>query len=86
MKDFLLETPMSRTDYMRINSKYSLQDIRTLYHIDRLIAEDGYVSIKITKFMYGLKQAFIIAYKQHISYMDPHYYFPVPLKPGLWSH
>ena len=38
---------------MRMHSKYFPIDIRELYHIDGLIAEDGYVYIKITKGVYG---------------------------------
>ena len=45
LKYFFLETPMSRADYMRINSKYFPPDIRARYHIDGLIAADGYVYI-----------------------------------------
>ena len=43
MKDFLLETPMTRPSYMIIHSKYFLPDIRELYNIDGLISEDVYV-------------------------------------------
>ena len=40
---------------MRIHSKYFPPDIGSLYYIDGLIAEDGYVYIKIIKGMYGFK-------------------------------
>ena len=63
---FFLETPMSRADYMRIYSKYPPQEIISLYHIDGLIAEDGYLYIKTIKSMYGLKQASIISFN-HIE-------------------
>ena len=52
---------MSRSDYIRIQSKYFPPDIRALYYIDVLISGDGYVYIKTIKGMYGLKQSFIIA-------------------------
>ena len=69
LKDFFLETTMSRADYMRTNSKYFPPDIRDRYEIEGLIAVDGYVYIKIIKVMYGLKQATIIYYNQIISHM-----------------
>ena len=82
---FFLETPMSRVEYNRIHSKYPPADIRALYHIDGLIAKDGYVYINITKCMYGLKQAPIIAYKEIIDHMDPNGYYPVPFTTVPWS-
>ena len=36
--------------------------------------------------MYGLNQAFIIAYNQIISHMEPHGYYPAAFTTGLWSH
>ena len=66
LKYFFLETPMSRADYMRIYSKYPPQEIISLYHIDGLIAEDGYLYIKTIKSMYVLKQASIISFN-HIE-------------------
>ena len=65
---------MARPEYMIIHSKYLPTEIRELYHIDGLISKYGYVYIKIAKGMYGLKQDFIIAHKQLISYMDTHGY------------
>ena len=60
---------MSRTEYVTIQSKYFPPDIRALYHIDGLIAEDVYVYIKTIKGIYTLKQSAIIAYIQLISQM-----------------
>ena len=40
---------MYRVDYMIIHSKYFPPDIRELYQIDGLIAEDVYVYIKPSK-------------------------------------
>ena len=71
---------------MRIHSKYFPPDIRDQYDIERLISADGYVYIKIIKGMYGLKQAYIIAYNQLILYMDPHGYYPVPFTTGICAH
>ena len=65
---------MSRAEYMRIRTKYFPPDNISLYHIDGLIEEDGYVYNNITKGMYVLKQAYIVVFKQLIAYMDPHVY------------
>ena len=81
-----METPISRSDYMRIHSKYFPSDIRDRYYIEGLISADGYVYIKITRVIYGLNQAAIIDYNQLISYMEPHGYYPLPFTTVLWSH
>ena len=77
---------MSRAEYTRIHSKYFPPDIRDQYEIEGLIAADGYVYIKIIKGMYGLKQAAIIAYNHLIYPMEPHGYYLVPFKTGLWAY
>ena len=74
---------MSRAEYMRIHSKYFPTDIRDQYHIDELIAADGYVYIKIIKGMYGLKQETVIAKNQIISHMEPNGYYPVSFTTGI---
>ena len=61
LKDFFLATPITRSDYMRIHSKYFPPEIKALYMIDSLIDYDGYVYVDINKGMYGLKQAAVIA-------------------------
>ena len=76
---------MPRAHYIRINSKYFLLDIISRYQIDGLIAADGYVYIKTTKGMYGLKQSDIISYNQIISHMEPRGYYTVTFKTVLWA-
>ena len=77
LKDFFLENPMSREEYMRIHSKYLPTDIRYQYQIDGVISAYGYFYKKNIKGMYGLKQTSIIVYNQIISHMEPHGYYPV---------
>ena len=73
---------MSRSEYIRIHSKYFPLDIRDRYEIEGLIAADRYIYIKIIKGMYGLKEAAIIAYNQLISQMEPYGYYLVPFTTG----
>ena len=70
IKDFFLQTVMTRPEFMKIHSKYFLQDIRDKYNINRIIHTDGYVYCKIKRGMYGLKQAARLAYdslKNHLE-------------------
>ena len=71
---------------MRIHLKYFPPEISAIYQIHGLTAEDGYVYTKITKCMYGLKQAYIIDYNQLIFHMETHGYHPLPVTTELWDH
>jgi hypothetical protein len=77
---------MEETKYMRIHSKYFLQDIAKQYNIKDFIDADGYVYVKIKKGMYGLKQAAILAYKHLVNILKPYGYTPCPNTTGLWRH
>ena len=63
LEDFFLATPMARSEYMHIHSKYFPPEIKALYKIDSLIDSYGYVYCDINKVMYGLKQVAVIAYQ-----------------------
>ena len=60
IKDFYLNTPMERPEYMRLKLADIPAAIIDLYHL-RELAQDGYVFVRIQKGMYGLSQAGIIA-------------------------
>ena len=49
LKDHFLASPMEETEYMRIHSRYFLDDIRKQYNIKELTDEDGYVYVMIKK-------------------------------------
>ena len=88
IKDFFLLTylPEGEREYMRIYSRYFDDEIRKLYDIDPIIAEDGYVYCEIQRGMYGLKQAAILAYQQLKDSLNKHGYFPLPNTDSLWGH
>ena len=86
LKDFFLETPMTRPEYLIINSKYFWSEIMEFYNIDELIANYGCVYINKSKCMYGLNQASMVAYRQLILHMDTHQYYLVPFTTGLWEN
>ena len=78
--------PEGEREYMRIHSQYFDDEIRKLYDIDPIIAEDGYVYCEIQHGMYGLKQAAILAYQQLKDNLNKHGYFPLPNTDSLWGH
>ena len=52
----LLETAMSRAEYMRIHYKYFSPYIISIYHIDWIIVEDEHVYINIINGVYDLNR------------------------------
>ncbi len=60
-KDFYLNTPMKRFEYMRLKLNGIPEEIIIEYKLHEIATEDGYVYCKIQKVMYDLPQAGIIA-------------------------
>lgn len=86
IKDFFLATPMEGYEYMRIHSKYFFDDIREKYKIDEIVADDGYVYVRIEKGMYGLKQAAVLAYNNLVKILAKYGYEPCANTNGIWKH
>ena len=86
MKDFYLNTPMKRYEYMRIK----ITDIRDViiehYKLREIVMEDRYVYCKIQKGMYGLPQAGIIAQELLQEQLAKEGYHQSHIIPGLWTH
>jgi hypothetical protein len=85
LKDFYLGTPMARKEYMRIPISSIPRSIIHQYHLLDLI-HNGSVLVEISRGMYGLPQAGILAYNQLVSHLKTHGYAPCTHTPGLWTH
>ncbi len=60
VKDFYLNTPTKRFEYMQLKFNDIPEEIIIEYKLRELATEDGYVYCKFQKGMYGLPQAEII--------------------------
>jgi hypothetical protein len=85
LKDFYLNTPMERYEYMRIPVSVIPASIFAEYNLSPLVHRD-HVYVEIRKGMYGLPQAGRIANDRLTAFLAPHGYAPVPITPGLWKH
>jgi hypothetical protein len=72
LKDHFLALPMKKPECMRIKCKYFPADLRQKYRLDEFVTPDEYIYIRITKGMYGLKQAAILAYQHLVTQLAPH--------------
>jgi hypothetical protein len=84
-KNFYLNTPLDRYEYMRLSLSLLPDEIIQQYNL-LAIAHDGYVYIEIRKGMYGLPQAGILASKRLTKHLATFGYYPTAQTPGLWRH
>jgi hypothetical protein len=61
IKDFYLNTPMQRYEYMKLKMMDIPEEIKREYKLQELATPEGYIYCEIWKGMYGLPQAGIIA-------------------------
>jgi hypothetical protein len=85
IKDFYLNTPMPRFEYMRI-PVHNIPDVMmTQYELAPLV-QNVHVMVEIRKGMYGLPQAGLIANERLIEYLAKYGYTPTKNTPGLFQH
>jgi hypothetical protein len=77
-----LNTPMDRSEYMRIPLQLIPQEIIDKYNLLPLV-HNGYVYIRIDKGMYGLPQAGMLANKLLAKGHAKHGYYQARHSPGL---
>jgi hypothetical protein len=85
LKNFYLNTPLDRYEYMRLSIDIIPDKIIDEYNLRPLVS-NGYVYIEIRKGMYGLPQAGILANKLLTKRLALHGYAPTAHTHGLWRH
>ena len=83
--NFYLKTPMKRPEFMRLPYHIIPQEIKTAYKLDALV-EKGFVYVRITRGMYGLPQAGLIANELLKKRLAKAGYYDCQFTPGLWRH
>ena len=85
VKNFYLNTPMARAEYMKIHIRNIPKAIMDYYKLWGLVYKD-HVYVRITKGMYGLPQAGRLANDQLIKFLTAAGYSQSRLVPGLFTH
>ena len=67
IKDFYLNTPMDRPEFMRLKMANIPKDFIELYNLRQLATPDGYIYVRVQEGMYGLPQAGIIAHNNSLK-------------------
>ncbi len=86
VKDFYLNTPMARYEYMWLKLTDIPEEIIIEYNLREIATKDGYVYCEIRKGMYGLPQAGIIAQQLLEEHLAKVGYHQSKIVPGLWTH
>ena len=84
-KNFYLNTPLDRYEYMKMPIKLIPQEFIDLYDLASK-AKNGYVYMEIQRGMYGLPQSGILANKLLKERLAKHGYNELPHTPGLFKH
>jgi hypothetical protein len=84
IKNFYLNMPLERPEYMRIPLKLIPQEIINDYNLTPLVHRD-YVYFRINKGMYVLPQAGLLAKKLLARRLANYGYFQAKHTPGLWK-
>ena len=86
LSNFYLMTPLKRPEYVKLKLTDIPEEIIVEYKLRELATPDGSVYIEITKGMYGLPQAGLLANEQLEERLNKHGYKQSKLVPGLWRH
>jgi hypothetical protein len=86
IKDFYLNTPMARYEYMRLRLADMPKDVTAHYKLDEIATPEGYIYCEIQKGKYGLPHAGIIAQLLLEERLEQDGYRQSKITPGLWTH
>ena len=85
IKNFYLNTPLKRFEYLRLKLDDIPEDVRKHYNLEQK-AKKGYVYVEVRKGMYGLPQAGLLAQELLEKRLKKHGYKQSQLTHGFWTH
>jgi hypothetical protein len=83
---FYLMTPLKRPEYIQVKLSDLPQEIIDEYKLHNLANHKGMLFIKVTKGVYGLPQAGLLASELLKKRLNQHGYTQSKMVPGLWKH
>eukprot|EP00804_Cyclotella_cryptica_P015214 CCRYP_000732-RA/>CCRYP_000732-RA protein AED:0.36 eAED:0.36 QI:0/0/0/1/0/0/2/0/501 len=86
IKDFYLNTPMARPEFMRLKLADIPEDFIILDNLRQLATPYGHIYVRVQKCMYGLPQAGIIAQQLLKTRLIANRYRQSTVTPGFWKH
>ena len=86
VKNFYLNTPMARYEYMRMHISLIPDEIIEEYKLLEKVDDKGFVYMEIRRSMYGLKQAGKLSNDLLVQRLAKHGYHPSKITDGYWKH
>ena len=86
IKNFYLNTPMDRYEYLRLKLNELPDDVIEEYGLKYKATPDEFVFVEVRKGIYGLPQAGILAQKLLEERLRAHGYHQSKITPGFWKH
>jgi hypothetical protein len=86
ISNFYLNTPMIRPEYFKVKLIDIPDEVIDEYNLRDIATPDGYVYVEVTKGMYGLPQAGLLANELLEKRLNVHGYTQSKIIPGLWKH
>jgi hypothetical protein len=86
IKDFYLNTPMTRPEYMRLKLSDIPEEVIEHYNLRNIATPEEYVYCEVNKGMYGLPQAGIIAQELLEKRLGEYGYHQSKIVNGFWKH
>ena len=86
ISNFYLMTPLLRPEYLRIKMADIPEEIINEYRLRKIVNAKGFVFVEVTKGMYGLPQAGLLANELLEKRLNKNGYFQSKIVAGLWSH
>ena len=86
LKDFYLNTPMDRPEFLRMKIDNFPDDVIEQYKLKDKADNKGFVILRVEKGMYGLPHAGILAQNFLEERLELHGYTQSDKTPGFWSH
>jgi hypothetical protein len=86
IKDFYLNTPLKRYEYLRLKMADLPDGVIEEYQLNAIATKDGYVYVEVREGMYRLPQAGILAQELLETRLAEHGYHQSKHTPGFWKH
>ena len=86
LKDFYLNTPMDRPEFLRMKLSNFPEDVIKHYNLNDKADNKGFIYVHCERGMYGLPHAGIIAQKLLKERLEAHGYTQSNMTPGFWRH
>ena len=86
ISNFYLMTPLKRTEYIQMKIDNLPEEIINECKLREKVNRQSMICIEVTKRMYGLPQAGLLANELLEQRLNKHGYFQSKLVPGLWKH